>query len=250
MGERDSPTADGPEYGETWVYEGIIGAIPGLSLAPRMALVLQFLAFECAVLLLGWVYDLPGPAFAGTVAVLVATIGSAALLRIAGQVRREPVPEAYRRLLFGSNIEVVLAVFAFCALITHLFVLDVQVAETTLIESLFGETPPAPAIFLTLLILWDVCYRIGAGWWASVAALYRSVTFRFDARLNHKLRRIDVETAGFGVLQLVFVPFLFDQPVLFAAVVGHVLAVLLVTTLSVALLTLRENETTATYSDS
>jgi hypothetical protein len=250
MSDRDGHAADLPEFGETWVYEGIIGAIPGLSLAPRTALALQFVAFECAVLLLGWVYDLPGPAVAGTVAVLVATIGSGALLRIAGQVRREPVPEAYQRLLFGSNIEVVLAVFAFCALITHLFVLDPQYAETTLLESLFGEQPPAPAIFLTLLILWDVCYRIGAGWWASVAALYRSVTFRFDARLAHKLRWIDAETAGFGLLQLVFVPFLVDQPVLFAAVVGHVVAVLVVTTLSVALLTLRENEIPATYSES
>jgi len=250
MSDRDSHAADMPEYGETWVYEGIIGAIPGLSLSPRTALTLQFVAFECAVLLLGWVYDLPGPAFAGTVAVLVATVGSAALLRIAGQVRREPVPEAYQRLLFGSNIEVVLAVFAFCALITHLFVLDSRLAETTLLESLFGETPPAPAIFLTLLILWDVCYRIGAGWWASVAALYRSVAFRFEPRLSHTLRRIDVETAGFGLLQLAFVPFLADQPVLFAAVVGHVIAVLIVTSLSVALLTLRENETAATYSES
>lgn len=250
MSPSDGGAVQGPEYGETWVYEGIIGAIPGLSLDSRTALTVQFLVFECAVLALGWLYGLPGPALAGTVAVLVATIGSGALLRIAGQVREERVPPAYRRLLFGSNIEVVLSIFAFCALITHLFVLDGQLAETTLIESLFGDSPPAPAVFLTLLILWDVCYRIGAGWWASVAALYRSITFQFDAKRSQKLQRIDMETAGFGVLQLAFVPFLIDQPVLFAGVVGHVLAVLVVTTLSVTLLTLRENETGTAYSDS
>lgn len=238
------------EYGDTWVYEGIIGAIPGLSLAPGTALVVQFVLFEVAVLGLGWFYGLPGPAVAGTVAVLVATAGSGALMRIAGQVRSEPVPAAYQRLLFGSNVEVVLAVFAFCALITHLFVIDPQFAETTLVESLFGQAPPPPAIYLTLLILWDVCYRIGAGWWASVAALYRSVNFQFDPQMSKRLRRADLETAGFGLLQLALVPFLVDQPVLFAGVVGHVLAVLVVTTLSVALLTLRENETAPAYSDS
>jgi hypothetical protein len=41
---------------------------------------------------------------------------------------------------------------------------------------------------------------------------------------------------------LAFVPFLLDQPVLLVAVVGHVLAVLVVTALSVTLLSVRQNK--------
>jgi len=160
---REPPETVEPAYGDTWVYEGIIGALPGLSLSPRTALAAQFLLFELGVVVLGLAYDLPGAAVAGTVAVTVATLGSGALLRIAGRVRRQPVPASYRRLLFGSNIEVVLGVVSFCLLLTHLFVVDPRSAGTPLIERLLGPEPPAPAVFLTLLILWDVCYRIGAG---------------------------------------------------------------------------------------
>jgi len=224
-----------PEYGETWVYESLIGALPGITLSRRGALAVQFLGFEIAILALGWFYGLPRAAIAGTVAVVVATLGSVEMLRIARLTRGEDVPEPYRRLLFGSSVEVVLGVLAFVALVTHLFVWDSR-ADTPLVESLFGPDPPVLVVYLTLLVLWDVCYRIGTGWWASVAALWRSTRYRFDADTRRRLRRADLETFGFGLVQLVFVPFLLDQPVLLAAVLGHVAAVTTVTGLSLALL--------------
>jgi len=228
-----------PEYGEAWVYEGIIGALPGINLGPRVALAIQFLLFETAVLLLAWWYGLWTAAVAGTVAVVVATVGSAELLRIARHVRGEEVPDAYRRLLFGSNVEVVLSVLAYVALVTHLFVFDPRHAGTPLVESLFGTEPPVLVVYLTLLILWDVCYRIGAGWWASVLALWRSLRYRFDDRTRGPLRRADIETLGFGLVQLAFVPFLLDRPVLLLAVVGHFVAVTVVTGLSLVALSVR-----------
>jgi hypothetical protein len=228
-----------PEYGETWVYEGIIGAIPGLKLSTRTALLVQFVAFEGMVLVLAWWYDLWTAAAAGTVAVLVATVGSAELVRIAGRIRTSDAPEPYRRLLFGSNIEVVLSMLAFIALLTHIFVFDPANAEQPLLETLFDEDPPVPAVYLTLLILWDVCYRIGAGWWTSVAALWRSVRYRFEQPQGARFRRLDLETAGFGLVQLAFVPFLLDQPVLLWAVAGHVVAVTVVIGASVTLLAVK-----------
>jgi len=225
-----------PEYGETWVYESIVGALPGVALEPRVALAIQFVGFEVAILALAWVYALPRAGLAGTVAVVVATVGSAEMFRIARLARGTDVPDAYRRLLFSSNIEVVLAVLAFIALVTHLFIWDPQSGSPTLVESLFGPDPPVLVVYLTLLVLWDVCYRIGTGWWASVVALWRSARFRFDADTRRKLRRTDLETAGFGLLQLAFVPFLLDRPVLLVAVVGHVFAVTAVTGLSIVLL--------------
>jgi hypothetical protein len=228
-----------PEYGETWVYESIIGALPGIRLGGRAALALQFVGFEAAILVLAAVYGLWTAAVAGTVAVVVATAGSAEMLRIAGRSRRTDVPEAYRRLLFASSIEVVLGVLAFLALVTHLFVWDPQRSATPLVETLFGPDPPVLVVYLMLLVLWDVCYRIGTGWWASVAALWRSARFDFTPDTRRALRRADMETLGFGLLQLAFVPFLTGQPVLLAAVVGHVLAVATVTGLSIGLLWLR-----------
>lgn len=237
-----------PEYGETWVYEGIIGAVPGLDLDPRVALGIQFVVFEGALLILAWLYDLRAAAVAGTVAVLVATAGSAEMIRIGRHVRGEAVPESYRNLLFGSNIEVVLAVFAYAALLTHLFVFDPRGGGTPLLEALLGTDPPVLAVYLLLLVLWDVCYRIGAGWWASVAALWRSTRYQFDDETRRGLRRADLETAGFGLLQLAFVPFLLGQPVLLVAVLGHVVAVLVVTGLSLTLLQVRRKRPAATHS--
>jgi uncharacterized membrane protein len=241
----DDPTARKSEpqaaskYGETWVYESIIGALPGISISPGIALAIQFVTFEVAILVLAWYYTLWTAAIAGTIAVVIATVGSAEMLRIARVTRGEEVPDAYRRLLFSSNVEVVLAVLAYIALITHLFVWDPRTATEPLVTRLFGTEPPILVVYLTLLILWDVCYRIGTGWWAAITALWRSARFRFDGETRRALQRGDAEALGFGVLQLAFVPFLLDQPVLLAAVVGHVIAVSAVTGLAIALLRLR-----------
>jgi hypothetical protein len=234
---RDEPVP--PEYGETWVYESIIGALPGIHISPGIALAIQFVSFEVAILALSWYYDLWTAAIAGTIAVVIATVGSAEMLRIARVTRGEDVPDAYRRLLFSSNVEVVLSVLAYIALVTHLFVWDPQTAAEPLVTRLFGSEPPILVVYLTLLILWDVCYRIGTGWWASITSLWRSYRFSFDATTQRALRRADLEAVGFGLLQLAFVPFLLDQPVLLAAVVGHVIAVSAVTGLAITLPSLR-----------
>ncbi|SEN68259.1 hypothetical protein SAMN05216388_1004177 [Halorientalis persicus] len=236
-----------PEYGETWTYESIVGALPGIDVSTRAAVFIQFLVFEVAVLVLAAIYDLWVAAAAGTVAVVVASAGSVEMLRISRFVRGEAVPESYRRLLFGSSVEVVLSVLAYVALITHLFVFDPR-SGTPLLTTLFGPEPPILVVYLVLLVLWDVCYRIGTGWWASVVALWRSVRYRFDPATARALQRADLETMGFGVLQLVLVPFLASAPVLRTAVVGHVLAVTVVTGTSILFLRVRTE--TATPSSS
>ncbi|MES3518387.1 MAG: hypothetical protein PPP58_12070 [Natronomonas sp.] len=225
-----------PEYGETWVYESIISALPGVELSRRTAIGIQLVGFEVAVVGLAWYYGLWNAAIAGTAAVVVAAIGSVEMLRISRLAREANVPEPYRRLLFGSSVEVVLAVLAFIALVTHLFVFDPGQA---LVETLFGPDPPVLVVYLTLLVLWDLCYRIGTGWWASVVALWRSIRYRFDPETAASLRRVDAETLGFGLTQLVLVPFVLEQPVLLAALLGHVVAVVSVAGASLVVLWLR-----------
>jgi hypothetical protein len=220
-----------PQYGETWVYESIVGALPGVDLTETQAVALQLALFEAAVLLLGWYYGLPGAALAGTAAVAVAAVGSVAMLRFSRATRAVDLPAPYRRLLFGSKVEVVLSVLAFIALVTHVFVFD-----PSLFGDLFGPDPPVVVVYLTLLVLWDLCYRIGTSWWAAVTSLWRSLRYRFDADAAGRLRRADAINVGFASTQLLLLPFLADQPVLRLAVGGHVVAVALVAGAAVLLL--------------
>ena len=227
------------DYGEAWAYESIIGALPGVDLSRGEAIAIQLLLFETAVLVLAWYYNLWSAALAGTAAVAVAGVGSIEMLRISRTARMNETPEPYRQLLFSSSIEVVLAVLSFIALITHLFIFDPRTGGR-LVERLFGPDPPVLVVYLTLLVLWDLCYRIGTGWWASVVGLWRSVRFRFDPETAATLRRADRETLLFGVVQLVLVPFLLEHQVLLAALVGHVAAVVVVSGTSLVLLRARE----------
>jgi len=227
-----------PEFGQTWTYESIIDALPGVDISERVAFAIQFGLFEVGLLVFAAVYGLWDGALAGTVAVFLATVGSFEMLRISKLVRRADMPDSYERLVFGSSIEVVLGVLAFCALLTYLFVLDPR-DGTTLIAGLLGENPPIPAAYLALLVAWDVCYRIGTGWWASVVALWRSVNYPLGPDRRRVMRRADLETMGFGLLQLLLVPFLLDHAVLLFAVVGHVVAVTVVTGLSLLALSVR-----------
>jgi hypothetical protein len=236
--ERATDRPTGVEYGETWVYESIIGAVPGVNLSQRAAFAVQFGLFEAGILVLAVVYGRWTAALAGTVAVALATLGSFEMLRISRLVREADLPEEYSEAVFGSSIEIVLGLLAFLALVTYLFVVDPR-EGATLVVDLLGDSPPAPAVYLLLLVAWDVCYRIGTGWWASVGALWRSLRYSFGPERRRILRRADVETLAFAVTQLVLAPFLLGHPVLFYAVVGHVVAVGVVTGLSLVALSVR-----------
>jgi len=218
------------EYGETWVYESLVGGIPGLGLSRTLAVAIQFVLFQVGVLTLGWYYGVWNAVVAGTVAVVVAAAGSVEMHRLGERNRLLPTPPSHKRLLFGSSIEIVLGVLAFIALMTYLFAWD-----GTLIDRLFGVDPPVPVVYLTLLILWDLTYRIGTSWWSAVVALWRAVHVDLDPDATATVRRLDAENIGFSALQLALVPFLLTEPILLGAVVGHVLAVAIVCTAAILL---------------
>jgi len=215
------------DYGETWVYESLVGGIPGLGVSRTLAVALQFVIFEAGVLGLGWYYGTWNAVAAGTVAVVVAAVGSVEMHRLGAKNRLLGTPPEHKRLLFGSGIEIVLGVLAFIALVTYLFAWD-GTAGPTLIDRLFGSDPPLPVVYLTLLVLWDLTYRIGTSWWSAVVALWRAVHVDLPAEERATVRRLDAENIGFSVVQLALVPFLLTEPVLLGAVVGHVIAVAVV----------------------
>ncbi|WP_458186724.1 DUF7530 family protein [Haladaptatus sp. NG-WS-4] len=215
-----------PEY--QWTYESIVDAIPGVSFPDWLALTIQFALFEGLLVVLAWRNDLWNAVPAGTAAVVVATAGSALMLELGRRIRRLPTPDAYRKLLFGSSIEVVLGLLAYVGLVTYLFVYDPRQGGTTLVERLLGADPPISAVYLTLLVLWDVCYRIGTAWWASVTGLWVAFRYPADAGTRTELRRVDSLVVGFSLLQLVLVPFVWEDDLLVFLLVGHVVAVVVV----------------------
>ncbi|SFR30200.1 MULTISPECIES: DUF7530 family protein [Halorubrum] len=217
-------------YGETWVYESLVGGIPGLGISRTLAVAIQFALFELGVVTLGWYYGTWNAVAAGTVAVVVAAVGSVEMHRLGAKNRLLGTPPEHKRLLFGSSIEIVLGVLAFIALVTYLFAWD-----GTLIDRLFGPDPPIPVVYLTLLVLWDLTYRIGTSWWSAVVALWRAVHVDLPADERSTVRRLDAENIGFSAVQLALVPFLLTEPVLLGAVVGHVVAVAVVCTAAILL---------------
>jgi hypothetical protein len=225
-----------PEFGETWTYESIVGALPGIEVSTTLALTIQLGIFEIGVLVLAWFYGLWNVALIGSAAVFVAGIGSIEMVRVARRIRSAELPDAYRRLVFGSKMDVVLAVLAFCAMLSYLFVPNAQTGRAPLLDRLLGPTPPVLVVYFLLLVLWDVCYRIGTGWWATVTSLWRSYRYRFDPDTAKTFFWADIETIVFGVIQLLLIPFVLDYPILLAVLVAHVSAVLVVTSASLWLL--------------
>jgi len=236
-GGDESSTAvdDDRTFGDTWVYESLVGGIPGLRLGTRTAVGVQFALFETLVLGLGAGYGLPGRAvLAGTIAVAVAAAGSVAMLRIGTAARGIGLSPAHSRLLFGSSVEVLFGVLAFAALATHLL----AGGRPTPLAALIGVEgdPPAPVVFVALLLLWDLCYRGGTSWWTALVSLWRSLRYRVDAETARRCRRIDAATVGFALLELVLVPVVWGDSLLVGAVVGHVVAVAAVSTAATVLL--------------
>jgi hypothetical protein len=223
-----------PHLGEAWVYESLVSAVPGVELSDRTALLIQFVVFEAIVLVTAAVYDLWAAVPAGTAAIVVAVGGSWLMLTFSRTVRRLQPPAAYRRLLFGSSIELALSVMAFVLFVTYVFVVDPRDGGS-LVTELLGPEPPAVAIVLLLLITWDVIYRIGACWWATVVGLWRAIQYGFGRDTTDKLTRLDGLNVAFAGVQLTLVPLVLEHPILVFALVGHLLAVVVVATATVLL---------------
>jgi hypothetical protein len=232
IGTRTAVDGD-PTFGDTWVYESLVGGIPGLDLSARQAIGIQFLLFETLVVGLTVGYDLPSSALvAGTVAVAVAAAGSVAMLYIGAATRELALPDAHRRLLFGTGVETLFGVLGFVAVVTYLL----SGAGPTPFETLVGGRSPAPVTFVTLLILWDLCYRIGTSWWTALVSLWRSLRYRVSPETARRCRHIDAATVGFSLLELALLPFVLDRTLLVWALVGHVVAVTAVSTAAILLL--------------
>lgn len=221
-----------------WVYESIVRSVPGLNTSRSVALGVQLLGFEVAILLLSFYHDRPWAAVAGSVGVLVSVAGSLFMLRLSNAVRRETAPEAYLEVLFGSRFEIVSGLIAFVVMIVYVFIYDPGQPGPTLVGTLLGDRPSLLLAAVLLFVAWDVAYRIGVGWWASVVGLWRSIRFGdgLETPVRRRFRRLDGLTIAFAAVQLLVVPVLAGHPVLQVVLVGHVLAVAVVSGASMVIL--------------
>lgn len=229
---------DRPPGEREWVYESIVRSVPGVNTSRRVAVAVQFLGFELAVLLLGWYHGLPRAALAGTIGIVVSVAGSVFMLRLSRGFRTGTEPRQYLELLLGSRIEIVLGLVSFILLIVYAFVYNPQGGGPQLVTDLLGAQPPLLFSVVLLFIGWDVAYRIGVGWWACVTGFWRTVRFGggLPGETRRRFARLDAMTIVFASLQLLVVPVLSGHPILQAAVLGHVVAVGVVSGASIALL--------------
>lgn len=219
-----------------WAYMSVVAAIPGVDLSVRQALVLQFAVFEGAAIGLAAWYGLWRAVPFATVAILVATLGSGLMTRLHDAIQSLAPPDPYQQVLFRSSIDVVMGLVAFIAFVTYLLA-ELHAARLGFLERYLGPGLPGPAVFVALLIAWDLCYRIGTGWLASVTGLWRTVVFSDHVQSEDQTAyiRADLLTIVFAGLQLLLLPFLWPNRLLVVLVAGHVGAVLVVSTLSIML---------------
>lgn len=225
----------GVDASESWTYETIVTSIPGVGVSNTVGYAVQLFGFAAAVVVLWLAYGLPTRVlWIGLTVVAVATLGSGEMIYISDVVRSADASERYRRLLFNSQIELVMGLVAFFIFVVYLFVVNPR-ADGGLLEYLLGDRPPALVVFTMLVLVWDVCYRIGTAWWAAVCGLWRAIVETPTAATRRPYRWLDLVILLFSVSQLVLLWVVSGDRFLTAVLVGHVGAVTVVTALVVGI---------------
>lgn len=230
MTDPDTGTSGG------WAYVSLVSAVPGLSPDNRSAITVQFAVFEGTALILAAIYDLWELLPLATTAIIISTLGSYLMVDLSDRIHSLNPSKTYRRLLFDSSLDILMGLVAFITLLTYL-IIDVSSPGNGLLERLVGDPLPPSVVFFALFVAWDLTYRIGIGWWTSITGLWRTIILRTastDQPIN-RYTRADLITILFAGLQLLLIPFLWSDRVLTFLILGHVLAVVVVSSLAIGL---------------
>jgi nitroimidazol reductase NimA-like FMN-containing flavoprotein (pyridoxamine 5'-phosphate oxidase superfamily) len=233
-----------------WIYEEIVGRIPPFSLLSyQYSILLQLLFLLVIGLTLGIVFNMkPMSLLYGSIGILVAVSWSLLILQLAPTLRKFRAPlskdenellERYKGILFHrKHFEALPGVAIFIPFMLHLFF-----SGSNLLEIWLGESPNIILLLFVSLLIWDICYRMGLGIWASVLALWRSIKLRKiaekRAELEHTpytelryLQRLDINNVFFGIISLVLLPLIQTDTLLVTAVIGFMICITMINMVS------------------
>ncbi len=207
-----------------WIYEEIVGSIPPFSLLSyQYSILLQLLFLLIIGLILGFVFGLkPISLVYGSLAILVAVLWSLLILQLGPTLRKFRAPlsrdenellEQYKGVLFHrEHYEALPGIAIFVLFMLYLFYYG-----ENLLEYWLGKSPKIVLLLFVSLLIWDICYRMGLGIYASLLALWRSLKLKKLAEkrteLEHtpytelrSLRKLDINNVFFGIISLLLIP--------------------------------------------
>lgn len=233
-----------------WIYEEIVGRIPPFSLVSyQYSILMQLLFLLILGLVFGFIFNLESISlFYGSLAILVAVSWSLLILQLGPTLRKFRAPlskdenellERYKGILFHRNhYEAIPGLAIFIQFMLYLFFYG-----SDLLENWLGKNPHLILLLFVSLLIWDICYRMGLGIWASVLALWRSVRLKKLAEkrteLEHtpytelrSLQRLDINNVFFGILSLLLIPLFQSDKFLVTIIVIFMVFITLISVIS------------------
>lgn len=232
-----------------WVHEIILDRIPPFSYLPRFwALIAQLIIMEVVGLLCVIVFSLPlRSAILGTLAILAVVVWSAIAHRISLPLKKARLPKnpddrrtisKYRRLIFSEKHYEAMAGSIF----TLLLALYVLFPGKQNLDYWLGGNPGVLPIALSLLLLWEVSYRVGLGMWTTLLASVRSSWLKkaVDKRGGHVpygsldyLEKTDLMSMIMAFPAFMLLPIVRSDFILLMVLVGYCIFVVSISAFSI-----------------
>lgn len=235
---------------EKWIYEEIVGRIPPFSLVSyKYSILMQLLFLLIIGLILGFIFNLESLSLLyGSLAILVAVSWSLLILQLGPTLRKFRAPlsrdenellERYKGILFHRNhYEAIPGLAIFIPFLLYLFFYGSE-----LLENWLGKNPNLMLLLFVSLLIWDICYRMGLGIWASVLALWRSVRLKKLAEkrteLEHtpytelrSLQKLDINNVFFGIISLLLIPLFQSDKFLVTIIFSFMVFITLISVIS------------------
>lgn len=228
-----------------WVHEIILENIPPFSWLPRgYNVALQMFLMEIVGASIAISLSLPYHSILfGSLAILVISLWSFLIYHIGLTIHQlEPpsaplereVIEQYQKSLFSRrHYELHLAVSVLAFLLFYL-----SFFKQSLVSYWLGGNFSPALLFLVVLILWDISYRIGVGLWSAILAFKRSISLLRVSKMRTKMRytayrelktlkRMDFINLVFGLVTLLLYPLFSFDITFFAGLLVYATAILL-----------------------
>jgi len=134
--------------------------------------------------------------------------------------KRDVINEYQKSLFSPRRRELGFAFMILSAIVLYLFL-----RPNLVVHWLDGNLSPI-LLFLVGILIWDISYRLGLGFWSAILAFKRSVNLNLVSRKRSKMRytayeelqtlkRIDLINISFGIVSLLFYPLLANIDIVF-----------------------------------